>query len=136
MADPVWTDPEIWTSNTAAALAAGGAVVVMGLWIALMRRRANRQRTTRTGRQAKVMKQFQGSAPLREALDRLADRSNPEARVAAVESLKQMARESPRDYWSVMEILTTHLRRYARAPGAATKSVSSWVTAERLPNGR
>ncbi len=116
MADPILSDPEIWTSPAAAAIAAGITAAAMLLWIAIMRRRSTRVRLRQSDRQDKVVTRFKSASPLHEATEQLSDRGNLEVRVAAVEILKQLARQSPRNYWAVMEVLTKHLRRYARAP--------------------
>ena len=73
-------------------------------------------------------------SPLQVATKQLDDRGDLEARVAAVESLKEIARNSPQDYWSVMEILTSHLRRYARVPLAAGQTSTSAKDAKLAPD--
>lgn len=122
MAEFSWADPEIWTSTSAAAIALGVVAAGAGAWGAwLWRGRMALRRQTRTAlRQTKIVGQFQAISPLRAAIERLGARADVGARVAAVEALKEEARGSARAYWAVMEALTGHLRRHARAsPGSA-----------------
>lgn len=107
MADPLFASPETWTQETTAAVATGAVLAVLALCLAILRMNRRRRRKDSAGRQEKIVNRFQTASPLQNAQNALSDRDSVEARLAAVDSLKDLARKSPQDYWAVMEIFTT-----------------------------
>jgi hypothetical protein len=52
---------------------------------------------------------------------------NLEVRLGGIYALERIARDSPRDHWTIMEILTAYVRQNAPWPPAAASDVPSWV---------
>ena len=128
MANPLSLDQGFWTFETTAAVAAGGVIAVLAICQMVLHlrrvRRRMRRRKGRTGRQDKVVTRFRNDSPLQVAIAQLANRGEVDTRVAAAESLKEIARQSPQDYWSVMETFASHLRRHARVPITRTHAAA------------
>ena len=68
------------------------------------------------------------------AIAQLANRGEVDTRVAAAESLKEIARQSPQDYWSVMETFASHLRRHARVPITRTHAAANSQVTKLAPD--
>ena len=134
MANPLSFDQGFWTFETTAAVAAGGVIAVLAICQVVLHLRRVRRRKGRTGRQDKVVTRFRNDSPLQVAIAQLANRGEVDTRVAAAESLKELARQSPQDYWSVMETFASHLRRHARVPITRTHAAANSQVTKLAPD--
>ena len=65
------------------------------------------------------------------------DKPNIEIRLGAIYALERIARDSPRDHWTIMEVLTAYVRQNSPAapegnpekPLPEIRSAKSWETA-------
>lgn len=87
----------------------GGILLLAGVAFSWQQQRA-------TARQVQLLADGQISERFTRAIDQL-DRQAPlPRRIGAVYSLERIARDSERDHWTIMEVLTAYLRRYAARP--------------------
>lgn len=136
---PIWTkitsllprrrtrrrQPKNWTAiaSVIAALAAAAGVYFTGLSLD-----ASREQNKVAQEQNKVAQQGQETDRLAQAADRFTravdqlDRAGPDhlqGRVGAVYALEQLARDSPGDHWTIMEVLTAFIRTTTPQPTPA-----------------
>jgi uncharacterized protein YjbI with pentapeptide repeats len=102
------TDNRIWT---AIVQAIGGAALFIGLIFTWRNLRATQLKLD-IDREAQLTNRF--TAATSQLGAQLSDGTpNVEARLGGIYALSSIARDSPRDYWPVMEILTAYVRHNA-----------------------
>jgi uncharacterized protein YjbI with pentapeptide repeats len=85
---------------------AGGVFIVVGLYIAWVRSKAMRD-------QAAVDRERQVTDLYVKAIEQLGDKERLEVRLGGIYALERIARESEKDHWTVMEVLTAYVRENA-----------------------
>jgi uncharacterized protein YjbI with pentapeptide repeats len=85
---------------------AGGLFIVVGLYIAWVRSKAMRD-------QAAVDRERQVTDLYVKAIEQLGDKERLEVRLGGIYALERLARESEKDHWTVMEVLTSYVRENA-----------------------
>ena len=104
---------KIWS---AIAQAAGGAALLIGLLFTWRNLRAT-QRKLDIDREGQLTNRFTQATTQLGA--QLSDgRPNVEARLGGIYALSWIARDSPNDYWPIMEVLTAYVRHNAEWPGS------------------
>jgi hypothetical protein len=102
---------KIWS---AIVQAIGGSVLLMGLFFSDQNRRAT-QAQLDIDRQGQLTNRF--TQATNQLGEQLSDGTpNIEARLGGIYALSWLARDSPDDYWPVMEVLTAYVRHNAEWP--------------------
>jgi hypothetical protein len=105
---------KIWTTIVQAV---GGAVVLVGIWF--------------TWRNLRVAQEGQITNRFTQAIDQLGaelkdGKPNLEVRLGGIYALERIARDSPKDHWSIMEVLLTYVRENAPShEGAYADNISA-----------
>ena len=111
---------KIWT---AIVQAAGGAALLIGLLFTWRNLRATQLKLD-IDREAQLTNRFtQATSQLGAQLSN--GNPNVEARLGGIYALSWIARDSPRDYWPIMEILTAYVRHNAHWSSDAIEHPSS-----------
>jgi len=95
-----------------------GAFGLLVLWFTWRRVRAN-DRSVRIAEQGHITDRFTQAVEQLGKMD--GDRPNIEVRLGAIYALERIAIDSPRDHWTIMEILSAYVRRNAPAPKRTNK---------------
>jgi len=81
----------------------GGAFVLLGGYLA-WRRVTALERTVAVTQEGQITERFT------RAIQLLGDRANLEVRLGGIYALERIAKDSPKDHWTIMEVLTAYVR--------------------------
>lgn len=81
----------------------GGAFVLLGGYLA-WRRVTALERTVAVTQEGQITERFT------RAIQLLGDRENLEVRLGGIYALERIAKDSPKDHWTIMEVLTAYVR--------------------------
>lgn len=85
----------------------GGVAVVLGL-IATWRRVEAAQRSVEVAQEGQITERFT------RAIEHLGERTKLEVRLGGIYALERIARDSEKDHWPIMEVLTAYVRENAK----------------------
>ncbi len=94
----------------------GGAFVLLGGYLA-WRRVTALERTVAVTQEGQITERFT------RAIQLLGDRENLEVRLGGIYALERIAKDSPKDHWTIMEVLTAYVREQARWVGSSGTSL-------------
>jgi uncharacterized protein YjbI with pentapeptide repeats len=62
-----------------------------------------------------------------QAVAQIGDRNNETVRIGGIYSLERIANDSPRDYWTIMEILTSYIRNHSSLTDSTTQGKATKI---------